>query len=186
MYTVLYVEGKGVDFSDYRAAKAWLETFRAHVDHWQAAWRKTRGSEGAVEIGLTGTPAFMAEIGTEMERDMTISVVMTLVLISVLFFIMHRQLRPLSWLVAAMLAILVVAVNLGALLYGDLSVMSVGFAAILIGLAVDYGIVLYREAMDSRGSARDLRRAVGPGIAWAAATAMLLNRQNPIAWSGSA
>ena len=45
--------------------------------------------------------------------------------------------------------------------------MSVGFAAILMGLAVDYGIVLYRHGLTKQLSAEGLRKAVGPSIFWA-------------------
>ncbi len=169
-FQIVYVEGKNVDFSDYREAAKWLEEMKEVVEQWERSWLDTQEPGTNVDVGLTGTPAFMAEVGAEMERDMTISVVATMLLISLLFWIMHRQTRPLSWLVTAMLAILAITLNLGGLIFGDLSVMSAGFAAILMGLAVDYGIVLYREAMEGNGDAGALRRSVGPGILWAAAT----------------
>jgi uncharacterized protein len=169
-FQVMYVEGMGVDFSDYRSAAKWLKQVKLVVEDWQLEWDASHGEINPVTIGLTGTPAFMAEVGAEMEWDMTMSVISTMLLISLLFWIMHRKTRPLSWLIAAMLVILVITLLIGGLIFGDLSVMSVGFAAILMGLAVDYGIVLYREAMDSKGDARALRRNVGPGIIWGAAT----------------
>jgi predicted RND superfamily exporter protein len=169
-FQVMYVEGAGVDFTNYRDADVWLKKVKVLVEEWEREWTAAQADEAVIEVGLTGTPAFMAEVGTEMERDMTVSVVATMLLISLLFWIMHRRTRPLAWLVSAMLAILAITILIGGALFGDLSVMSAGFAAILMGLAVDYGIVLYREAMDSGGDARALRRSVGPGILWAAAT----------------
>lgn len=167
---IFYLEGAGFDFSDYRAADRWLERIRAIVDGWETGWEQDRGEAGRVEVGLTGTPAFMGEVGTRMERDMSISVFATMALISLLFWWMHRQTKPLAWLVSAMLAVLTLTLALGGVLFGNLGVMSAGFAAILMGLAVDYGIVLYREACDGGGDTRSLRRSVGPGILWAAAT----------------
>jgi len=169
-FEIFFVEGRGVDFSDYREVRYWLDQVEVVVTEWLQEWNAELKDELQVEVGLTGTPAFMAEIGSEMERDMTVSVLLTLVLISVLFFLVHRQLVPLSWLLVIMLGILAVTLTLAELVVGELSVMSVGFAAILMGLAVDYGIVLYREALGTPGSARQLRRAVGPGIGWAAVT----------------
>lgn len=169
-FQVMYIEGAGVDFSDYREAAVWLKKLKASVSVWEKEWKEASSDHDKVIIGLTGTPAFMAEVGAEMERDMTISVIMTMLLISLLFWIMHRRTRPLSWLISAMLLILVITLTFGGILFGDLSVMSAGFAAILMGLAVDYGIVIYREAMDTKGDAKELRRTVGPGILWAAAT----------------
>ena len=94
-FQIFYVEGAGVDFSSYRDAAKWLKNIRAAVHDWQS-----KQSNAGVEVGLTGTPAFMAEVGTRMEKDMTISAAATVILISILFWIMHRQSKPLSWLVS--------------------------------------------------------------------------------------
>ena len=169
-FQVMYVEGMGVDFTDYRDAAKWLEKVKLVVATWKAEWEGEHEGRDSVEVGLTGTPAFMAEVGARMEFDMTLSVFSTMVLIALLFWWMHRQTKPLAWLISGMLLILSITLAVGGFLFGDLSVMSAGFAAILMGLAVDYGIVLYREAYDSGEDARGLRRAVGPGIFWAAAT----------------
>lgn len=167
-FRVLYVEGAdGLELSDYRDAAIWLEDVRQAVTEWNA---NRPPDAPAVTTGLTGPPAFMAEIGSAMESDMSGSVLTTTLLIALLFWLMHRRLQPLLWLVAMMLVILCLTLNLGGALYGDLSIMSAGFAAILLGLAVDYGVVLYREAGGCPGDARKLRRTVGPGIIWAAAT----------------
>jgi len=169
-FQVIYVEGSGVDFSNYREASEWLKEVRPLVQQWKETWLKTQAPDTSLEIGLTGTPAFMAEVGAAMEKDMTVSVFATMILISILFWVMHRRSKPLAWLVSSMFAILAITLGLGGFIFGDLSVMSVGFAAILMGLAVDYGIVIYREAMNSGLKAPELRRSVGPGILWAAAT----------------
>ncbi len=169
-FEIIYAEGKGVDFSDYREVTSWLAKVKEVVGKWLETWNEEKTEEMKVNIGFTGTPAFMSEIGAGMERDMTVSIVLTLVLISLLFFLMHRQMVPLGWLLAAMMGTLAITLTLAELALGELSVISVGFAAILMGLAVDYGIVLYREALASPGSVRKLRRAVGPGIVWASVT----------------
>lgn len=169
-FRVMYVEGMGVDFSNYRDAAKWLEKVRVVVADWEREWEESRGGDDVVTVGLTGTPAFMAEVGTRMEFDMTTSVFSTMLLIALLFWWMHRQTKPLAWLISALLAVLAITLTIGGLLFGNLSVMSAGFAAILMGLAVDYGIVLYREAYDTRADAKGLRRIVGPSILSAAAT----------------
>jgi len=170
-FHLVYVEGAQVNFSNYREAAAWLHTLREAVSEWEASWRRDRPDEVPVKVGLTGTPAFMAEVGSAMERDMTLSVAVTMALIALLFWIMHRQTKPLAWLVSAMFVVLSATILFGGIFFGDLSVMSAGFAAILMGLAVDYGIVVYREAMVAPSAdGRALRRTVGPSIAWAAAT----------------
>ncbi len=169
-FEILYVEGSGVDFSDYREVRGWLDKVQILASQWLKEWNGKGAKDMEVEVGYTGTPAFMSEVGAGMERDMTISVLLTLVLISALFFLVHRQVTPLIWLLAAMMGILAITLTIAELALGELSVISVGFAAILMGLSVDYAIVLYREALGNPGSPRTLRRAVGPGIAWAAVT----------------
>ncbi len=165
-FRLFYVEGSGVDFSDYRATAGWLQEMKDLL----ATWRTEAAVPEQVKIGLTGHPAFMAEVGSEMERDMTLSVMTTMALIALLFWVMHRQSQPLGWLIAALCLVLILTLNLGGLIFGKLSVMSAGFAAILLGLAVDYGIILYREAMTGTHTPAELRRQVGPSILWAAAT----------------
>lgn len=169
-FQVMYVEGAGVDFSDYRDASRWLEKVRVVVHAWEADWEEKQGGGDVLTVGLTGTPAFMGEVGRRMEFDMTVSVFSTMILISLLFWWMHRQTKPLAWLISGMMAILSITLTIGGFLFGDLSVMSAGFAAILMGLAVDYGIVIYREAYLTEENSKSLRRSVGPGILWAAAT----------------
>jgi predicted exporter len=48
--------------------------------------------------------------------------------------------------------------------------MSVGFAAIMIGLSVDYGYFVYQRSQVVRGDLRELRRECLQNIAWTAST----------------
>jgi hypothetical protein len=55
-------------------------------------------------------------------------------------------------------------------IHGSLGVMSAGFAAILIGLTVDYGVLICQEAKLAKHDAAEIRRAVTGSIGWAATT----------------
>jgi predicted exporter len=60
---------------------------------------------------------------------------------------------------------------LGGLIFGAINVVSLGFAAILLGLAVDYAVVHYQEALAHPDlSVPEIRRAIAPSIFWAAVT----------------
>ncbi|MGD0413526.1 MAG: MMPL family transporter, partial [Verrucomicrobiota bacterium] len=62
---------------------------------------------------------------------------------------------------------------LGGLVLGAISVVSMGFAAVLLGLAVDYAVVHYQEALaHPQLSVPEIRRAIAPSILWAAITTM--------------
>jgi predicted exporter len=60
---------------------------------------------------------------------------------------------------------------MGGLFFGAINVVSMGFAAILLGLAVDYAVVHYQEAVaHPHLSVPQIRRAIAPSIFWAALT----------------
>ncbi len=151
----------------YRDCDAWLERLQQSVENIQ----RDAGVPSDVSVGYTGAPAFVAEIASGMERDMSGSATGTLLVVAALFWWAHRRLLPLAWLTALLLVVLAAALALGGLFYGQLNVISLGFAAILIGLTDDYPAVLYQEALDHPhlGSA-EIRRRCGPAIAWSAVT----------------
>ncbi|MCB1234462.1 MAG: MMPL family transporter [Verrucomicrobiae bacterium] len=167
-FRVLYLEAPdGASFSGYRETAAWVAAVRAAAESWRAGL----AAETRPAIGLTGEPAFVAEISTTMERDLKGSVATTAILIALLFWLMHRRLKPLVWLMAMLAFVFAATFAAGGLIFGELSAMSIGFAAILLGLVVDYGVVLYREGLAERAAdARAVRRIAGPGIVWAAVT----------------
>jgi len=148
----------------YRNAGVWLDEVRAVIAKWQ-------NDEGAgVKAHLTGEPAFASEIGGAMERDMRGTAGITAVLIALLFWWVQRRLVLLGGLVLVLGMTFVSALGLAGWIYGDLSIMAAGFAAILIGLAVDYGVLICQEAkVAGRGHAA-LWRATGGSIRWAALT----------------
>jgi len=153
------------DVGGYRSAAGWLEEVRGVVDGWLAD-----GNEW-VEVGLTGDPAFNAEIGGAIERDMSGTVMLTALLIGGLFWWMQRRWRLLAGL-GAMVGIVFLA-TLGAagwMFPGGLGVMSAGFAAVLIGLVVDYGVLICQEAKLEGHDTAAIRRAVRRSIVWAALT----------------
>ena len=99
----------------------------------------------SVTVRYTGRPAFVSEISGGMQSDMTRSVVGTGLIVAVLFWWTHRRFKPMGWLMLLMATAIGLTLAFGGLIYGPLNVISVGFAAILLGLAADYGMVLYQE-----------------------------------------
>ena len=75
------------------------------------------------------------------------------------------------WLLTLLALILAATLALGGLIFGAVNVISMGFAAILLGLAVDYAVVHYQEALAHPDlSIPEVRRAIAPSIFWAAVT----------------
>ncbi len=165
-FRVIFVKAWS-DLASYRECLAWLQGIKAAVGAIRAGYQIPDN----VVVSYTGRPAFVAEISSGMERDITSSVAGTAGIIALLFWWAHRRFRPLLWLLALLVGILSCTLALGGLLIGTLSVMSVGFAAILLGLAVDYGLVLYQEALSTPGATpAEIRRDLGPSIGYSALT----------------
>jgi predicted RND superfamily exporter protein len=136
-----------------------------------ADWRLEEGFGDEVVIKMTGDPAFIAEVGAGLMRDMKLAALGTLILVASLFWFVHRSWLPLTWLVVLLVVVLTGTVAIGTLLLGPLNVVALGFAAILLGLAADYALILYQEYISDRDlSVPELRRIVAPSILWAACT----------------
>ncbi len=151
---------------NYKAAGAWLAEIKGIV----AACASEAGSP-KLNVRYTGEPAFQAEIGAGIEKDMSSTIGLTEVLISILFWIMFRRLKPLLWIQGLVVLSMVLTLGLGGLLVGKLSIMSLGFAAIVLGIIVDYAVLIIQEARQHpQMEAGALRRLAAPGIAAGACT----------------
>lgn len=165
-FRVLFVQA-AMELGSYRAKAAWLNSLQEQAE----AAKRSGLIATDVRVRFTGGPAFVTEISAGMERDTKQSAFGTLVIIALLFWWAHRRWRPLLWLMATLLLVLAGTLSLGGLVFGEINVVSLGFAAILLGLAVDYGLVLYQEAVaETSLDLRSLRATLTPSIVWSAAT----------------
>lgn len=152
--------------SDYRAASTWLQEVQGLVRQWRGA-----GDHHGIEIRYTGGPAFMTEISRSMQQNIRNSVLGTMLVIAVLFWWAHRRFAPLLWLISLLAMVLLGTLAAGGMLFHTINVVSMGFAAMLLGLAADYGLVLYQESQaEPQKPAREINRELAPGIIWSAVT----------------
>lgn len=164
-FRIIFVEANG-NLATYRECYAWLQKIKANV---QVALSAVKNPPQT--IGYTGRPAFVSEIARGMEHDITISVGGTSIIIAILFWLAHRRVKPMLWLLTLLALVLAGTLALGGLIYGAINVVSMGFAAILLGLAVDYAVVHYQEALAHPDlSVPEIRSAIAPSIFWAAVT----------------
>ena len=169
-FRVLFVQAS-LDLASYRACESWLKAIHAVVDGLRAEQPKEEWQ--GVVVRYTGRPVFVQEIASSMQQDMGGSVVGTSVIIAFLFWLTHRRWLPMLWLLTLLGLILAATLALGGLVLGTISVVSMGFAAVLLGLAVDYAVVHYQEALaHPQLSVPEIRRAIAPSILWAAITTM--------------
>jgi uncharacterized protein len=161
-FRIIFVEANS-PLANYKECRIWLNQIRTLVEQ--------QGSPPQMKIRYTGRPAFVTEIAGGMEKDMTGSAGGTLLTIGILFYLTHRRMRPLLWLLALLVALLGATTAIGGLLFGTLNVVSMGFASILLGLAEDFGIVLYQESRSHPElTTQEVRRQAAPGIWWSAIT----------------
>ena len=144
----------------HKAYTAWIERVQAATaevvgDQWKASF--------------TGAPAFAAETGTSMERDMSGTAGLCAVLVLVLFYFFQRSVRQLVALTVCLMLTLAVAMGAYGWVVGELGIISAGFAAILVGLTVDYAMVVGREVVACNDVEEGQRRCAS-GIGWGAVT----------------
>lgn len=162
-FRIIFVKARG-DLTGYRECTAWFGAVQ-RITHEAVP----PGSHAF--IGFTGRPAFVAEISAGMKHDIILSVGGTALIIAILFWLAHRRWKPMLWLLTLLALILAGTLGLGGLFFGSVNVISMGFAAILLGLAVDYAVVHYQEALAyPLLSVPEIRRAIAPSIFWAATT----------------
>jgi len=163
-FRILFVTS-ATDLQTYRECDSWVNAVRRIAEEAVAPIKPPPN------LGYTGRPAFVAEISRGMEHDITTSVGGTSLIIAALFWLAHRRWKPMLWLLTLLALILGATLALGGLFFGTISVVSMGFAAILLGLAVDYAVVHYQEALAHPDlSIPQVRHAIAPSIFWAAVT----------------
>ncbi len=165
-FRILFVQSR-LDLRTYGECTSWLGQIKLVASRALAA----DPDLAKVRLGYTGRPAFYSEVAGGMQHDITTSVGGTAAIIAVLFWLAHRRVKPMLWLLTLLALILGSTLALGGLIFGTINVVSMGFAAILLGLAVDYAVVHYQEALAHPDlSIPQIRHAIAPSIFWAAVT----------------
>lgn len=162
-FRAIYVEAMP-RMGNYKDSLAWMKEIRAAV----AAWNK----EG-LKIGFTGEPAFVADISGSMEFDMMSSGFVTLFIIGLIFWFCYRRAAPLFALQAMLLIIFFYSLACAGYVLDHLTVVGVGFAAIMIGLSVDYGYLAYQKSLRHHGSLAELKQDCFQNIIWTAGTTVV-------------
>jgi hopanoid biosynthesis associated RND transporter like protein HpnN len=137
-----------------------------------------RAEYPAVSAGVTGTPALSNDEMLTAFRDSTVATTAACLATLLVVLLVFRQVRkPLVMLLVLMVS-LAWSLGLIALTVGHLTVFSVMFIALFVGLGVDYGVYLLFRYDEELGVTRDPRAALetaigrgGPGIVFGALSA---------------
>jgi predicted RND superfamily exporter protein len=120
---------------------------------------------GPLQVLVTGRSAFAAEISLSMHHDVVATLLGSVLLVGTIFFVGFRRWLPLFGMALCLLLSCLVALTLGQLLFGRLSMISVGFCAILVGLGVDFAILTIGRYHQARSDGEAHRQAIATSIA---------------------
>ena len=119
---------------------------------------------GPLQIHVTGRSAYVAEISLSMRHDIIITLLGSILLVSVVFYAGFRRWLPLLGMGISLLLCCLVALAAGLLIFGELNMVTVGFCAILIGLGVDFAILVFGRYQQARDDGEDHSAAVGDAV----------------------
>jgi predicted RND superfamily exporter protein len=120
---------------------------------------------GRLQVLVTGRSAFASEISLSMHYDVVATLLGSVLLVGTIFFVGFRRWLPLVGMAICLLLSCLVALTLGQLLFGRLSMISVGFCAILVGLGVDFAILTIGRYHQARSDGEPHRQAIATSIA---------------------
>jgi len=97
----------------------------------------------APQILVTGRTPYVGELSLTMRGDVVSTVAGSVILVALVFYAGFRRIRPLGAIMLALALCCVIAVALGALVFHELNIITIGLCSILVGLGVDFGMMLY-------------------------------------------
>jgi predicted RND superfamily exporter protein len=134
-----------------------VNAFRAQA---QQGW-----DGGPLQILVTGRSAYVAEISLSMRHDIVATLLGSGLLVGGIFYIGFRRWLPLFGMGISLLLCCLVALAAGLLFFHRLNMVTVGFCAILIGLGVDFAILIFGRYQQARDEGADHPRAIAEAIA---------------------
>ncbi|HWY51639.1 MAG TPA: MMPL family transporter [Chthoniobacterales bacterium] len=134
-----------------------INAFRARAsDGWDG---------GPLDVLVTGRSAYVAEISLSMRHDVIATLGSSVLLVGVIFFIGFRRWLPLLGMGFSLLLSCLVALAAGMLIFGRLSMVAVGFCAILVGLGVDFAILIFGRYQQARIDGEEYQQAITTSVA---------------------
>jgi uncharacterized protein len=119
---------------------------------------------GPLQILVTGRSAYVAEISLSMRHDIVITLLGSILLVSGVFYVGFRRWLPLLGMGISLLLCCLVALAAGLLIFHELNMVTVGFCAILIGLGVDFAILVFGRYQQARDDGEDHPSAVSEAV----------------------
>jgi uncharacterized protein len=119
---------------------------------------------GPLEIFVTGRSAYVSDISLSMRYDIVATLLGSVLLVGSIFFIGFHRWLPLFGMGFSLLLSCLVGLALGLVIFGKLNMITIGFSAILVGLGVDFAILIFGRYQQARMDGEPHREAVATSI----------------------
>ena len=116
------------------------------------------------DILITGRNAFVDEISRAMRFDIVSTLLGSVILVSVVFYAGFRRFWPLVALMHVLLLCCVMAIAAGGLIFHELNLITIGLCSILVGLGVDFGMLLYGSYQSQRNTGVEHEEAIARSL----------------------
>ncbi len=146
----------GIGAFDCQRLMRKVNAFRAQA---HAGW-----DGGPLQVLVTGRSAYVAEISLSMRHDIVATLLGSVLLVGGVFYFGFHRWLPLLGMAVSLLVCCLVALAAGLLIFRELNMVTVGFCAILIGLGVDFAILLFGRYQQARDEGLDHPHAVAASI----------------------
>ncbi len=129
--------------------------------------RASEGWEGVgpLEVLVTGRSAYVAEISLSMRHDIIVTLFGSIFLVGGVFYAGFRRWLPLIGMGFSLLLCCLVALAAGLLIFHELNMVTIGMCAILIGLGVDFAILIFGRYQQARNEGAEHATAIEEAVA---------------------
>ena len=135
------------------------------VNAFRAGASKGWEGEGPLEVLVTGRSAYVAEISLGMRHDIIVTLFGSIFLVGGVFYVGFRRWLPLVGMGFSLLLCCLVALAAGLLIFHELNLVTIGMCAILIGLGVDFAILIFGRYQQARNEGSDHAPAIAEAVA---------------------
>src|SRR3984957_12145804 len=140
---------------DARSCQTVMEQVNQFRDRMLSEWTGYKP-----KVYITGRTAFVAQISHSMEGDISLSAILSIGIVSGLFYVAFRRFLPLIGIVLILCLSALVALALGMLIFHELNVVAIGFFSILAGVGVDFSLLLFGRYQQARRAGQSHEQSV--------------------------
>ncbi|MEO5753523.1 MAG: MMPL family transporter [Chthoniobacterales bacterium] len=141
--------------------QALMEKVNAFCAQANEGWEGNR----PLQVLVTGRSAYVAEISLSMRHDIIVTLLGSIGLVGGVFYVGFRRWLPLVGMGFSLLLCCLVALAAGLLIFHELNMVTIGMCAILIGLGVDFAILIFGRYQQARNEGSEHAPAIEQAIA---------------------